>query len=328
MHWKAGDYCNLRRISVEYNLFNTGQRVIIAISIKEVVITYNPKNKKTGFTIVELLIVVVVIAILASITIVAYGGVQKRAAVATMSSDLHNTANIISAVQIETGAYPTTLPNNVKPSPRVILQLASSGTSGAMCINAHHSSDPALRMSWDSAIGSIKSQLCSGIPSGDAVGGTVPQTARAVNLVVDFSQWTLTGGANYNTTTEELTLTPSGVAVSPKTRVDTPRYITVGGDFYATTAATSTALAPDGGYHTGINYYANDSTTLVLNSTNYTGNGCAQPFGLNTWAVNVTKCIYNGGPNVVYVRFTLTGSNANFASPDLKIKNPFITVKD
>ncbi len=34
---------------------------------------------KRGFTIIELLVVIVVIAILAAVTVVAYGGVQSRA---------------------------------------------------------------------------------------------------------------------------------------------------------------------------------------------------------------------------------------------------------
>jgi len=46
------------------------------------------RNTK-GFTIVELLIVIVVIAILAAISIVAYNGVQTRANNSTVKSDLN-----------------------------------------------------------------------------------------------------------------------------------------------------------------------------------------------------------------------------------------------
>ena len=44
------------------------------------------KEKRTGFTIVELLIVIVVIAILAAITIVAYTGIQDRATQSSLQS--------------------------------------------------------------------------------------------------------------------------------------------------------------------------------------------------------------------------------------------------
>ena len=43
---------------------------------------------KRGFTIVELLIVIVVIAILAAITIVAYNGVQERSRATFISDEL------------------------------------------------------------------------------------------------------------------------------------------------------------------------------------------------------------------------------------------------
>ncbi|MDB5168192.1 MAG: Fimbrial protein [Candidatus Saccharibacteria bacterium] len=46
------------------------------------ILVKNMKKKQTGFTIVELLIVIVVIGILAAITIVAYNGIQDRARLA------------------------------------------------------------------------------------------------------------------------------------------------------------------------------------------------------------------------------------------------------
>lgn len=50
--------------------------------------------KQKGFTIVELLIVIVVIAILAAITIVAYNGIQDRSKRAVAQSDLNNTIKL------------------------------------------------------------------------------------------------------------------------------------------------------------------------------------------------------------------------------------------
>lgn len=47
-------------------------------------------QSKQGFTIVELLIVIVVIGILAAITIVAYNGIQRRAMAAAQQSDMRN----------------------------------------------------------------------------------------------------------------------------------------------------------------------------------------------------------------------------------------------
>lgn len=65
-------------------------------------------KQKQGFTIVELLIVVVVIAVLAAITIVAYNGIQKRAYWSRIYSETHAVAMYLGTYQVENGVYPTT----------------------------------------------------------------------------------------------------------------------------------------------------------------------------------------------------------------------------
>src|SRR5690242_13852381 len=66
-------------------------------------------NKRTGgFTIVELLIVIVVIAILAAITVVAYNGIQNRTNDAAIQSDLNVMAKKMELYFAENNQYPTT----------------------------------------------------------------------------------------------------------------------------------------------------------------------------------------------------------------------------
>ena len=66
------------------------------------------KRKQFGFTIVELLIVIVVIGILAGITVVAYSGVQNRAHDAAIQSDIGGFVKKISlsAATDAASAYP------------------------------------------------------------------------------------------------------------------------------------------------------------------------------------------------------------------------------
>lgn len=67
----------------------------------------NLKTQATlGFTIVELLIVIVVIGILAAITIVAYNGIQGRARDAQRSSAMNNLKTAIELYYIDNGFYP------------------------------------------------------------------------------------------------------------------------------------------------------------------------------------------------------------------------------
>jgi prepilin-type N-terminal cleavage/methylation domain-containing protein len=77
---------------------------------------YNTINKRStqaprrvGFTIVELLIVVVVIGILASITIVSYNGIVQKARESQMKSNLLNVYKQLSVDKVYDGIYPVSL---------------------------------------------------------------------------------------------------------------------------------------------------------------------------------------------------------------------------
>lgn len=60
-----------------------------------------------GFTIVELLIVIVVIAILAAISVVAYTNIQNRTHDSAIQSDLRNIATKLEVYKADYGAYPS-----------------------------------------------------------------------------------------------------------------------------------------------------------------------------------------------------------------------------
>lgn len=67
----------------------------------------NPWAIQKGFTIVELLIVIVVIGILAAITFMAYNGVQDRAGDSRLDSDAAHIKTAIEMYKADNGVYPS-----------------------------------------------------------------------------------------------------------------------------------------------------------------------------------------------------------------------------
>lgn len=104
------------------------------------------KNKKsaTGFTIVELLIVIVVIGILAAITIVAFNGIQNRGYNSAVQSDLRSLATYIERQKVLNGeVYPSTLAvADVKVSRNAYSRGYNNGTSWFNLLYCRNSIDP------------------------------------------------------------------------------------------------------------------------------------------------------------------------------------------
>jgi general secretion pathway protein G len=67
------------------------------------------KYRQSAFTIVELLIVIVVIAILATISIVAYRGIQQRANDTRRTSDIAAIAKALDLYYVTENQYPASI---------------------------------------------------------------------------------------------------------------------------------------------------------------------------------------------------------------------------
>lgn len=65
------------------------------------------KQKQSGFTIVELLIVIVIIGILATLVIVTFSGVQQKARDSERKTDINAVANVLEAFYANKGYYPS-----------------------------------------------------------------------------------------------------------------------------------------------------------------------------------------------------------------------------
>jgi prepilin-type N-terminal cleavage/methylation domain-containing protein len=103
----------------------------------------NKNQIQRGFTIVELLIVIVVIGILAAITIVAYNGIQQRARTTTLTADLRSAATQLKIDQANNNLYPATIAaaNNgsgLKASPGTTYRYSVDNTSNpqTFCLSA------------------------------------------------------------------------------------------------------------------------------------------------------------------------------------------------
>lgn len=101
-------------------------------------VTTSPQeNTKGGFTIVELLIVIVVIGILAAITIVAFNGVQKRAIITTLKSDLKGATTQLEVIKTSsaTEVYPSSSAN-LKTTEGNAFEYTYTATDTSYCLTA------------------------------------------------------------------------------------------------------------------------------------------------------------------------------------------------
>ena len=166
-------------------------------------------NKQQGFTIVELLIVIVVIGVLAAITIVAYNGVQQRAREVAIKSELSGVARLMALDKAITDAYALTAAavNDGKGLPvsnsSVTYQYRSTGTT--YCVTG-------TKGTTSYKISDVAPSPSPGGCAGDGVGGVDAVTNLATNPSVESggtgwsARWYGSGGAGTTTITSAAAL--------------------------------------------------------------------------------------------------------------------------
>jgi prepilin-type N-terminal cleavage/methylation domain-containing protein len=141
-------------------------------------------KKQTGFTIVELLIVIVIIGILAAITIVAFNGVSQRAITTTLQSDLRGAATQLELAKIDSSdQYPdATILTSLDTTGDNTFDYTSDGTS--YCLTAFSTTAGVPSYYISSTTNSAQEGICAGHTDPNAV-ATFPSTEIAKILASD-----------------------------------------------------------------------------------------------------------------------------------------------
>ncbi|MNX33919.1 Type II secretion system protein G precursor [compost metagenome] len=162
------------------------------------------QRHQPGFTIVELLIVIVIIGILAAITIVAYNGIQERARTTSLNTALSQAAKKLTVYQVDNpDQYPAATGTNG------IGNLANLGITNSQDVSYQYSASgntyclTATNGTMSRKISSTSSTSLSGGCAGHGVGGIAAITNLASNPGSEVAGLNMSngGGATIGRTT-------------------------------------------------------------------------------------------------------------------------------
>ncbi|MFZ2125295.1 MAG: prepilin-type N-terminal cleavage/methylation domain-containing protein [Candidatus Saccharimonadales bacterium] len=288
-------------------------------------INNNKSNQARGFTIVELLVVIVVIGILAAITIVSYSGITNRANTAAGKSDS-------SAVLGKIGAY---LADTQYGAPTSYGSLTNSAATASYAVTgmnfttASGNKDMTAFRPTGIATDALDFYLCGTTGSATAV-STYGGATTGINVVsgVKIGYWDYTSGAGaenstdfnygtvsgtygtpaYNVGCIKVGIAESVVAVAKAIRTETGTYPATAAAINANTATS--AKLPVGVTATLVNPTTGNGTTNVRFEC---GSAVAATLPCNNTGGRISFWDYSlGTPAVATITF---GTAVNFASP-------------
>lgn len=254
-------------------------------------------KQKDGFTIVELLIVIVVIAILAAITIVAFSGVSQRATSSALQSEVSQATKKIESIKVASG-------NDTYPANQAAAGLSSAVTyyyeplNKTYCVEARESATEvyaSTSVSQEPTAGSCGEQGLVGWwrlnnDTNDASGNGYNGTGNSVTSTIGQN-----GVANnaygFLSASNSSIVVPNNAALSTE-----PQTFSFWVNPTSWTSATASAfISKRVGTSTGYFIaYLNASTSLIIDCGNGSGNrwtpGAASAPPLGQWTHVVITC--------------------------------------
>lgn len=209
------------------------------------------RNKNTnGFTIVELLVVIVVIAILAGVVIVGYGAWRNDIATSSVKNDLTAAlTSMDSARSFSEDGYPTSLPNTYTTSKGVTVTY-KFGTAKGFCVEGVS----------ESAAGSVY-RIDTTAGEKEPVEGTCPPPAQTSTPIASMA-----GSIGYATTIDPATGTMYYSSLSGSSIYK----LTASGQSSTLYATLGSGTIRDLVVHNGYLYAAADTVVKRVNLTNAT----------------------------------------------------------
>ncbi len=273
------------------------------------------RNKSNGFTIVELLIVVVVIGILAAITIVAFTGISKRAVSASMQSDLSNATNQLKMYNVYHGTYPTSLdanncPLGTAPSPDPAYCLKKSNGNSYIYSNSSPQTFSLTETNTNGTVYTATESFTPMLHTGTLVASATPTIAAGTNPygIVISSDGTSVYATN--ATSNTISMYKRSTSTGILTALATPTIATGTSPYRLAISANGTSVyATNNGSNTISMYSRNTSTgvlTALATPTIATG---TNPYRLAITAdgTSVYATNYTSSNISIYSRNTSTG---------------------